>query len=565
MTKKEVKKVIFKGNKLNFAFLTFASLFEAAAMMLTSIMLEKIVSIASSDSLDDLITQGIIFITVLALAAVVYGLMLHIRPKYRKKAIQQYKNNIYEHLLKKSISDFNKYDTSTYTSALTNDVNYIEENYLFSIFTIITDVTLFIATIVVMLLYSPILTLAGIILSLLPLIVGLLIGSKLSVHEKNISDGNASFMHFVKDNLIGFSTIKVFKAEHKIKDLFTKNNQSLESVKAKKERTTILMDFLQVITQYVSQFGVFFIGAYLCIATDEIQPAVIILFLQLMNYIMSPLITIPSVLSKRNACNPLFEKIANLLTVTEENDHLLPIKTTSIDNISLSNINFAYDETAVIKNLSYTFEKNKAYAIVGSSGSGKTTLLNLLIGRHLNYTGNICYDDLELKNISLDSLFENMSFVEQNVFIFDDTIINNITMYSTVDEEFLKDIINKSGLTDLIKEKGEDYKCGENGSNLSGGEKQRISIARALVKKSQILLMDEATSALDNETSSTITNNVLNLNNMTRIMITHKLEEASLSRFDEIIVLKNGEIVEKGSFEDLINNNYIFKSLYQIE
>ena len=138
-------------------------------------------------------------------------------------------------------------------------------------------------------------------------------------------------------------------------------------------------------------------------------------------------------------------------------------------------------------------------------------------------------------------------------------------MYSTVDEEFLKDIINKSGLTDLIKEKGEDYKCGENGSNLSGGEKQRISIARALVKKSQILLMDEATSALDNETSSTITNNVLNLNNMTRIMITHKLEEASLSRFDEIIVLKNGEIVEKGSFEDLINNNYIFKSLYQIE
>ena len=128
MTKQEVKKVIFKGNKLNFAFLTFASLFEAAAMMLTSIMLEKIVSIASSDSLDDLITQGLIFITVLALAAVVYGLMLHIRPKYRKKAIQQYKNNIYEHLLKKSISDFNKYDTSTYTSALTNDVNYIEED-----------------------------------------------------------------------------------------------------------------------------------------------------------------------------------------------------------------------------------------------------------------------------------------------------------------------------------------------------------------------------------------------------------------------------------------------------
>ena len=124
--------------------------------------------------------------------------------------------------------------------------------------------------------------------------------------------------------------------------------------------------------------------------------------------------------------------------------------------------------------------------------------------------------------------------------------------------------INKSGLSNLIKEKGPDYRCGENGCNLSGGEKQRISIARALVKKSQLLLLDEATSALDNETSTAITNNLLEIDNTTKIMITHRLDEDILNKFDDIIVMKNGQIVEFGTYQDLMKNNGIFKSLVEL-
>ena len=174
-----------------------------------------------------------------------------------------------------------------------------------------------------------------------------------------------------------------------------------------------------------------------------------------------------------------------------------------------------YDDKVVLNDITHKFEKNKSYAIVGTSGSGKTTLINLLLGKFNNYSGNIYYNDTELKKISIDSLFEISSFVEQNVFVFDDSIINNITMYSNIEEELLNEAINKSGLAKLIEEKGPDYRCGENGCNLSGGEKQRISIARALVKKSQLLLLDEATSALDNETYSSITNNLLAIDNTT--------------------------------------------------
>ena len=558
-----IKKQIYKGNVLNFIFLTFASLFETAAMIILSLMLERLLAIAATDNLQDLYHQGVIFIILGGSFIIVYLLYMYIKPRFRKKVMMQYKNNIYNSLLKKNITDFNKHETSIYISSLTNDVNYIEENYIFSIFDLITQITLFITTIVVMIIYSPILSLVAIGLGLLPLIVALLVGGKLMTYEEKISNENASFMHFIKDNLIGFSTIKVFKAEKKMKELFNQNNNSLENQKAKKVKTTVLMEFLQTLTSIIAQYGVFFVGAYLCIKEKSLTPSVILLFVQLMNYVMSPLAQIPSLISKRNACLPLFKKIENIVNEKEE-DNTNKEQASFNNNITISDLSFSYDDKVILNGINYTFNKNNSYAIVGTSGSGKTTLVNLLLGRNNSYQGSINYDDKELNEISIDSIYEISSFVEQDVFIFDDTIINNITMYSKVDDALLNNAINQSGLKQLIDEKGIDYKCGENGNNLSGGEKQRISIARALIKKAQILLMDEATSALDNETSYEITNNVLDLENTTKIMITHRLEENILKRFDEIIVLKNGVIIENGNFETLINNNGLFKSLYEL-
>ena len=412
-----------------------------------------------------------------------------------------------------------------------------------------------------MIIYSPLLTIVGIVLALLPFIGAIIVGGKLAFHEKEISNLNASFMHFVKDNLVGFSTVKVFKAEKKIKELFIKNNNTLENKKANKTKTLALMEMVQTILSITSQLGVFFTGAYISITTGDIAPSVILLFVQLMNYIINPLMQIPTTLSKRLACKPLFIKIAEIIEIEKDNSQEEFID--YIENIQISNLTFMYEDKLVLNDVTYRFDKNKSYAIVGASGSGKTTLLNLLIGRENSYSGNIYYNTIEARQLSLDSLFEITSFVEQNVFVFDDSIINNITMYSNVEEDVLNDVIVKSGLKDLINEKGRDYRCGENGCNLSGGEKQRISIARALINKSQLLLLDEATSALDNETSIVIINNLLEIANTTKIMITHRLDEEILNKFDEIIVMKNGKIVESGKYDELINNNSTFRSLVE--
>lgn len=558
---KSVKSYLYKGNIFNFIVLVFVSLFETAGMIILSLMLEKVMAIATAKDIEALYKQGIIFLVLLALFTLFYLLVIFLKPKYQKRALTQYKNNIYEQILNKNISNFSHHNTSTYISALTNDVNNIENNYLFSAFTLITQITLFITTIVIMIIYSPILTLSAIGLSLLPFIGAIIIGGKLSFHEKSISDQNANFMHFIKDNLIGFSTVKVFKAEKKINKLFVENNDILENKKANKTRTLALMEMVQTILSVIAQFGVFFIGAYISIKTEKIAPSVIVLFVQLMNYIINPLMQIPSALSNRLACRPLFKKIEEIIQVEDIIEEKTQIE--AIDKIEISNLKFMYDDKVVLNDISHKFEKNKSYAIVGASGSGKTTLINLLLCKDHNYLGNIYYNGVEAREISLDSLFEISSFVEQNVFVFDDSIVNNITMYSDVDELLLDEAINKSGLVELIKEKGRDYRCGENGCNLSGGEKQRISIARALIKKSQLLLLDEATSALDNETSTSITNNLLDINNTTKIMITHKLDEDILRKFDEIIVMKNGKIVEYGKYQELINNNSTFKSLVE--
>lgn len=560
---KSVKSFIYKGNIINFIILALTSLFQTAAMIIISLMLEKVIAIATAKDLNALYEQGIIFLILFFLSILIYILIVFLRPKYQKRALTQYKNNIYGQILNKNIANFNKNNTSTYISALTNDVSKIETDYLFSAFDLITQITLFITTIVIMLVYSPLLTLSGIILSLLPFVGAIIVGGRLAFHEKEISNQNANFMHFVKDNLIGFSTIKVFKSEKKIKELFIRNNDVLENKKANKTKTLMVMEMVQTILSIVSQFGVFFIGAYISIKTGAIAPSVIILFVQLMNYIISPLMQIPTSLSKRLACKPLFEKISEI--IQEENDNNQGKSIYNINEIVVSNVKFMYDDKVIINDISHRFEKNKSYAIVGTSGSGKTTLVNLLLGKYSNYLGDIYYNDQDLKGISLDSLFEISSFVEQNVFVFDDSIINNITMYSNIDENLLMEAIHKSGLAKLIEEKGRDYRCGENGCNLSGGEKQRISIARALVKKSQLLLLDEATSALDNETSNAIINNLLVIDNTTKIMITHRLDEDILSKFDEIIVMKNGSIVEYGTYNELINNNAIFKSLVELD
>ncbi len=181
-----------------------------------------------------------------------------------------------------------------------------------------------------------------------------------------------------------------------------------------------------------------------------------------------------------------------------------------------------------------------------------------------NYEGSICYDGADLHSIDSDSLYNLISLVQQNVFVFNSTIRNNITMFRNYDDEKVKDAVKISGLEELIELKGMDYMCGEGGKGLSGGERQRLSIARCLLQGASVLLLDEVTASLDAVTAYEVTSSILNMENCTRIAVTHRLEEKLLNRYDEIIVMRGGKICEKGGFYDLMERKGYFYSLYTV-
>lgn len=277
-----------------------------------------------------------------------------------------------------------------------------------------------------------------------------------------------------------------------------------------------------------------------------------------------PIEQIPTFLAGRKAAFALVEKLA---VITGENaasggETIAPKLESAIE---LKDVSFGYtEENKILKEISLTFEAGKKYAIVGSSGSGKSTLLNLMMGGGSGYKGSLTIDGKEVSGIDPDSLYDIMSLVGQNVFLFDDTIRNNITMFRDFPEEDVESAVQRSGLSKILVTKGANYSCGENGVGLSGGERQRISIARCLLRKTPVLMLDEATAALDNQTAYDVTDAVLRLEKQTCIVVTHRLEEALLRQYDAIVVMRDGRIAEQGTFEQLMDQTGYFYSLYHV-
>ena len=254
----------------------------------------------------------------------------------------------------------------------------------------------------------------------------------------------------------------------------------------------------------------------------------------------------------------------NEISLNEQGDKL---KITE-GNIILDKINFAYKsnpENKVLQDMSLKFTGGKMTALVGHSGSGKSTLLNMIPRIYLPTSGNIYFDNQDISKVNLESLRNQISIVDQNTTLFDDTVFNNIK-YARPDAD-KEDILEAAKLSmsdEFINnlENGYETTIGENGVKLSGGEKQRISIARAFLKNSRIILLDEATSSLDSETEEKIQKALDKLTiNKTTIVIAHRL--STILNSDNIYVVDNGKIIDSGRHDELLDKSKIYKNYYQ--
>lgn len=532
--------------------------------LIYSWLLGEILDITAAGDLERLLhTLFCIAIPAALLSSLLQACNGRLKSRFIHKALTQYKSLAFQKLSGKSISAFSQENTSRYLSALTNDVSTIEVSYLNGSILILGQVFSLVSAFGMMLWYNWKLTAATVAAGFLPLLVSLLMGGELTARQRKVSDQNETFVSVVKDILTGFPVVKSFKAEKEITQLFGDANRETERVKERKRWWALLLNAVSELSSSILQFGIFFLGAYFAIRGD-ITLGTVVIFVNLCNPIMYPLQVLPQWWAERQAARALIKKLA---AAVEENTSRSgePMEPVLKDSISLQNVTFGYDpEKPVLKDLSLTLNAGKKYALVGASGSGKSTLLNLLMGGYDGYQGSISLDGKELRDIDPDSLYDLMSLMGQNVFLFDDTIRRNITMFRDFPDGQVSSAAQRAGLSPLLEEKGENYVCGENGGNLSGGERQRVSIARCLLRGTPVLLLDEATAALDNQTAFQVVDSLLKLDGLTRLVVTHRLEKGLLEQYDGIFVLRNGQLWETGTFEDLMAQKGYFYSLYNV-
>lgn len=561
---REFRRRLFYKNKMCFIASVIMTIVMSFLNLMISWLIQQIMDSMANQNMQAVVRCAWIAASVVIAYTVANAVHRAVYPRFLQRAMQQYRDYAFSRLTQKSLRSFSKEGTALYVSALTNDCTSIENNYLAATFTLIELLFCFLGALIMMLYYSPVMLVLAVALSFLPVAVSMTAGNRLTEQEKEISKKNERFVSIVNELLSGFPVIKSFRAETQASRLFSKRNEQAEEAKKNKRRTEQLISLLANDAGIIAQMGIFLAGAWLAISGKGVTAGVVIVFVQLMNYILNPISQMPLLWSNRKAAIALMEKLSDALSENVREEGREKLNGFS-EKIEVKDLTYGYEpESHVLKDLDVQFDAGKSYAIVGGSGSGKSTLLNLLMGSSSNYQGEICIDGVSIKNIESESLYQLMTSVQQNVFVFNDTIRNNVTMFHEFPDKEVTLALERSGLSEFIEKRGEDFVCGENGANLSGGERQRISIARALLRKSPIILVDEATAALDAATARAVSFSILNLVGMTRIVVTHRLEEAILRRYDKILVMKNGTICEQGNFDTLMQQKGQFYSLFQI-
>ena len=515
----------------------------------------------------------------------------YFRTKFSTKAVFQYRKMAYHYLSKKKVTEFYGQNTAVYLSALNTDLQKIKEDFLDQIPILSQIVICGIGAVLVMIRYNFFLAMMACLISLIPFFAALFSGRNMEKIEENLSKENAEYLAFLKDFAIGFTIIKSYKVEGIFSTLHDKICQKVEDRMEEREKCVEKINYFAAISGYITQFAILLLCAVVAYRSKSISVGTVLAFSRLINYIIDPVTELPGMLSKARTAYALSEQFWEKIekgeqeeqqeqqqksseiiqdgyhqhTDTDSYEKALPIPSLQGD-ICFSRLSFSYTpEKQVLKDFTLRVKEGEKLILLGASGSGKSSILKLLMGIERSQGGEISIGNRQLSTLPEESLFRSISYIQQEVFIFDGSIYENITLFQDYGKEELELVIEKSGLKNLISEKGLDYPCGENGAALSGGERQRINIARSLLRKTPILLADEITAALDKENSYLVLDSLLSLENITEILVLHDLDSRILNRVDRICVLKEGEIVEEGIFSELMEKKGYFYSLFMME
>ena len=408
------------------------------------------------------------------------------------------------------------------------------------------------------------LTLVMFIVTPIFIIIFNITGKKVKKNQEDVQEEISQMTHNATEGISGQKISKAFNLQNYVAERF-KNAQEIFFIA--KIKTTVIEELAHPLVEIIGAlaFSAVIVFAHFRITSGELSIGGFVSFVAALAMVMDPIRKYSQANVKLNQAKAGASRVFALLELDEEIDQgEISIESFKHD-IKIKDVTFSYGEGNVINNLSLTIKKGQKVALVGLSGSGKSTLVNLLLGLYPISSGEILIDDIPLSKIKLNSLRSLFGLVSQDIFLFHDTVHENLIVGKEVSEERLNEsleIAYAKGFIDNLPQKINTV-IGDRGTRLSGGQQQRVTIARAFLQQNDILLFDEATSSLDNESEKLVQKALEELaDNKTVIAVAHRL--STIQDFDQIYVLKEGTLKEQGTHKTLINLNGEYTKLYEL-
>ncbi|WP_167958097.1 ABC transporter ATP-binding protein [Anaerosporobacter faecicola] len=490
-------------------------------------------------------------IIAVAVFAALYGVLSFIisrllRIGFMRDIILEVRKRAFDKIMRMSFKDFSKKSKEVYLSNLVNDINTFEENFFVCLLNFLINVGMFLFSFLVLLFIDPILSIIMLVSSAILFVVAYFFSNKTVALQEKVSEENEIFTTNCNNTFQGLEILKLNRMEEKFLQ------KSLDGLRKLELRKYIFNIFSECQRNLINVLGYViscFIMIYLCMIFDKgISLMSAAIAFQLGTSMVFNLIEAFPLWNKIKASVSIYEKIAGVEEEEVKQENGGQEKKTPFQfehKIEVKDVSFQYDERPILRHANFAIEKGKKYLIKGVSGAGKSTLMNLLAMSYDNYEGQIVVDGVDYKEIKERSFHDQVSFIYQNVFLFEDTIRNNITLYKDLSQEMIDHAVKACDLTELInqQEEGLEHILQENGKNLSGGQRQRISIARAIAKSAEILFVDEGTSSLNEELGREIEKVFLSLP-QTVVAISHRYYEGISEQYDYVLEIKNGEVLQ---------------------